>query len=362
MNITKPTLIVEKEQVIANIENMVVKADSYNLFFRPHFKTHQSRIIGEWFRNAGVTGITVSSVEMAEYFQSAGWHDITIAFPCNILESDNINDLAGKCDLKILIVNQESVQYLCKKLTNQLSFFIEIDNGYHRTGVSSADYPAIDKILSSAKDCNLLEFKGFLTHSGNSYQVKNRSELEKIHRDTLGQMRALKVRYSKEYHDLITSLGDTPCCSLLEDFNDIDEIRPGNFVFYDLMQEKIGSCNMSEIAVSLACPVIAKNQQRLEIAVYGGAIHLSKEHIINEDGDKIFGRVVLYKSVDWTSPAIDTEVISLSQEHGIIKTNQEFFDKINVGDVVGILPVHSCLTADSVGEYVTSEGEKIDHL
>ena len=32
---------------------------------------------------------------------------------------------------------------------------------------------------------------------------------------------------------------------------------------------------------------------------------------------------------------------------------------VRVGDLLGVLPVHSCLTADLLQEYVTREGEHI---
>ena len=149
MRINKPTLLVNEEQVRANIRKMAAKAARNDLFFRPHFKTHQSRQIGEWFKEFGVTGITVSSVLMAEYFLAAGWRDITIAFPCNIREYERIDQLAEKCDLKILIVNLEALRFLEQNLKNKLSFLIEIDNGYHRTGLDFADRYTIDQILGS---------------------------------------------------------------------------------------------------------------------------------------------------------------------------------------------------------------------
>jgi D-serine deaminase-like pyridoxal phosphate-dependent protein len=161
---------------------------------------------------------------------------------------------------------------------------------------------------------------------------------------------------------MIISLGDTPSCSLLDDFTGVDEIRPGNFVFYDLMQEQIGSCKMEEIAVALASPIIAKNAKRHEIAVYGGAIHLSKEYILDEKGHKCFGRIVQLHDSEWSSPLPDATVISLSQEHGIIKVTEEYFDNFQIGDLLGILPVHSCLTAAAMGEYYSWKGNRIDHF
>ena len=36
--------------------------------------------------------------------------------------------------------------------------------------------------------------------------------------------------------------------------------------------------------------------------------------------------------------------------------------KRNIGYLVGIVPVHSCLTANLMKGYLTLEGEEIDHM
>ncbi|MDZ7614896.1 MAG: hypothetical protein U5K51_15285 [Flavobacteriaceae bacterium] len=46
---------------------------------------------------------------------------------------------------------------------------------------------------------------------------------------------------------------------------------------------------------------------------------------------------------------------SLSQEHGIIKVPEHLIDNYKVGDLLYILPVHSCLTADLMKNYFTAE-------
>ncbi|MBN1327650.1 MAG: alanine racemase, partial [Candidatus Cloacimonetes bacterium] len=55
-------------------------------------------------------------------------------------------------------------------------------------------------------------------------------------------------------------------------------------------------------------------------------------------------------------------VLSLSQEHGILGMPSSQLSKIKTGDLLGILPVHSCLTADLMKGYRTITGEFIDHL
>ena len=106
--ISKPTMLLNAETTRRNIARMAQKARGAGIRFRPHFKTHQSAAIGEWFRAQGVTAITASSLEMAEYFANAGWDDITVAFPVNVREMDTINRLAQRIELNLLVEAPES--------------------------------------------------------------------------------------------------------------------------------------------------------------------------------------------------------------------------------------------------------------
>ncbi len=36
----------------------------------------------------------------------------------------------------------------------------------------------------------------------------------------------------------------------------------------------------------------------------------------------------------------------ISQEHGILRCSQEFFNEFSLGSTIGILPVHSCLVVE----------------
>ena len=92
-HIIEPTLVINQKICRSNIMRMAEKARSHNLIFRPHFKTHQSIIVGEWFRDYGVTAISVSSVKKAQYFSKENWNDSTIAFPVNPRETDRINGI-----------------------------------------------------------------------------------------------------------------------------------------------------------------------------------------------------------------------------------------------------------------------------
>ena len=170
----------------------------------------------------------------------------------------------------------------------------------------------------------------------------------------------LLVRESLEaegFTGVEVSVGDTPTCSIVDDLSQVDEIRPGNFVFYDLTQLGPGSCSEHQIAVTVGCPVVAKHPERSEIVLYGGAVHLSKESLTMADGTLSFGRVCFWQGDGWGPSLPDTYVSSLSQEHGIVKTTPDVVERVAVGDVLMVLPVHSCLLVYLLKEYHTLDGQ-----
>ncbi len=359
MNITVPILLADKKKCFTNIKFMSDKAKKNNLIFRPHFKTHQSIEIGNWYREFGIDKITVSSLKMAEYFAEYGWNDITVAFPVNVLEIDRINFLAERITLNLLITSQEAVTILNEKLKSKVNFFIKIDTGTHRTGIDPNNTNEINSILSESIEKDKLIFKGFLAHSGHTYKAHTAEEIQNIHNEELKIMNELKTEYVKDYPEIICSVGDTPACSLLNNFEGMDEIRPGNFAFYDLQQWKIGSCSMYKIAVAMACPVVSKNDERKEILIYGGGVHFSKEVDTLKDGTPYFGYIVKLNENGWELPDKKSYIRALSQEHGIIKASDDFYNGIKIGDVVGVLPIHSCMTADCMKKMFTLDGEEI---
>jgi len=361
MKITSPTLLLNETICKANIQMMVDKATANKLILRPHFKTHQSKEVGEWFREVGVDKICVSSIKMAQYFADNNWTDITIAFPVNILEIEKINDLAASIKLNLLSSSPETITYLENNLSDAVDLFIDIDTGYHRTGISYTDTNRIDELLTQIENCSKITFAGFLAHAGHSYKSRSKEEILKVHEQTLEALNGLKKKYISAFPNLIVSNGDTPTCSVANDFGDIDEIRAGNYVFYDYTQYKIGSCEIDQIAVAMACPVVEKKLANKQLIIHGGGVHFSKDSI-EEDRLIHFGRIVANKGNTWGKLIDAVFLSSISQEHGTIQCTPTFFEQTNIGDVIYILPIHSCLTADSMKSHTTLGGAVLEHL
>jgi D-serine deaminase-like pyridoxal phosphate-dependent protein len=107
--------------------------------------------------------------------------------------------------------------------------------------------------------------------------------------------------------------------------------------------------------------VVDIKKERKEILVHGGGVHLAKDVLVNPDGTKNFGEVVILNETGWTIPVQRSFLKSISQEHGIIQASDELIQSVKIGDVLGILPIHSCMTADCMGEYMTLDGKMVDH-
>ena len=141
-----------------------------------------------------------------------------------------------------------------------------------------------------------------------------------------------------------------------------DEIRPGNFVFYDVTQLKIGSCDWYNIALAVKCPVVDINRHRNEAVIYGGGVHFSKDRIDRPGNRPLYGMVAENHNDYWGNIISGVELVSLSQEHGVMHCTDDFLDGLHVGDVVTVLPVHSCMTADLMKIYHMNDGKTAAHI
>lgn len=360
--IEKPTLLLDPETARRNIRRMAEKARRNGVRFRPHFKTHQSAEIGEWLRDEGVEAITVSSVDMAGYFARHGWEDITIAFPANLRQTAALQALAQQVRLGLLVESAQAARFLSARLPAAVDVWIKVDAGSSRTGLSWERPEAVCELAMEIRSLPGLRLRGLLTHAGHTYQARGAAEVRRRYSESVGRMAALREALERAgVAGLEISVGDTPGCSLCEDLGEVDEIRPGNFVFYDAQQLAIGACAAGDVAVALACPVVSLHAERNELVIYGGAIHLSKDTLpVGEQA--AYGLVALPEAGRWGPPLEGAFVRGLSQEHGMVHMPPEHLARVQVGELVCVLPAHSCLTVQAMRDYLTLDGRVIGTL
>jgi len=356
-HLTSPTLLLDPERCRRNLVRMQDKAERLGLKLVPHFKTPQSRVVAGWAKELGINELTVSSLKMATHLSTLGFNLIHIAFPFNLREMELFNTLQTYQPLSIQLVSVESTQKVAEHLSRSTPFFIEIDAGYGRTGVPHTDFETIDTIIRIARASGRLEFRGFYIHPGHTYY----GNIAEIYEQTRQALSLLKSRYQSVFPNMSLRVGDTPGCSLMHDFGPATELGPGNFIFYDLMQVYIGSCTRNDIAIALAAPVVDVDHTSKRILIHGGGVHLSKDFLPHSDGSKSYGEAVLLTESGWEIPDSPSPLISVSQEHGVIQASPHLIDTLSIGDLVGVLPVHSCMTADCMRGYWSTKSGWMDH-
>jgi D-serine deaminase-like pyridoxal phosphate-dependent protein len=368
-----PTVLVDPARVQNNVQAMSARARAAKVAFRPHFKTHQSIEVGAWMRAWGVERITVSSVSMAEGFVAAGWTDLTIALPAYpamlarvaalIERGARIGLLVDHPEAAVALARCSTLREACAEAGMALPVWVKVDAGYGRAGVRWDDELRLREILEEL-DADWIDRVGLLAHSGHTYSGRGREQIAAIHEQCLSRLLPLRQRYADQFSEgrCKLSVGDTPSCSLLDDFGPVDEIRPGNFVFYDLSQLEIGACQAEQIAACVLCPVIGKDEQGGRLILHGGAVHLSKDRIEGPEGP-CFGWIAPQPyDGSWQLPDPELRLSSLSQEHGIVALGASALRNYRIGDFVQVFPVHSCLACDLHREYRSTDGQTLHRV
>ncbi len=358
-----PALLLDLARVRRNAERMSERARRMFVRLRPHIKTHKCIEVAR-MQTAGHDGaITVSTLAEARAFARHGFSDITYAVPIErgkFADAIEISQLGG-IKLNLLTDDADTVRDLDKAAGQggvKLDVFLKIDCGTHRVGVEPGRPEAVE-IPWLISDSANLRFAGILTHAGHSYDVRSREAILEVARHERDVMVEHAERLRGEGIEVPTvSVGSTPTMSTVDHLDGVDEIRPGNYIFFDAFQATLGSCGFEDTALTVLASVIHRDPVRRRLVVDAGAIALSKDRgPVGLDPGCGYGRVL---DIDGNETGM--RVTGLSQEHGEIDASADaMFDWFKVGDRVRILANHSCLTAAQHSHYnVVENGEIVD--
>lgn len=361
LGLQRATLLVDRRRAGANLARFATRARAGEVVLRPHFKTHQSAAVAEWFRQVGVTRAAVSSVGMAGYFADHGWTDLTLAIGANPLEMREYDELAGRIELGLTIDAPATLSALVSGLRQPVTIWIEIDTGHGRGGVRWDDSSALIDLVRCVVQAGAVTLGGLLTHGGHSYASDSQAAAATTFATVRRRLQASRATLREAgLPSGILSAGDTPGFAASEDWSGLDEARPGNFVFFDLMQLAAGVCTQADLACAVACPVIGVYPERHEALVHAGAVHLSLESL---PSDRSHGRLLGIDGDGFATLLEGWSVGALSQEHGrlvaLTDTARRELADLQPGDLVLIAPVHACLTCEQFDRYWTLDGQEL---
>lgn len=354
--IATPALVVDLQRFQGNCDRMRRKAAASGVRFRPHVKTHKT-VEGALIQHGGTPGpITVSTLAEAEFFAAAGFEDITYAVPIDGGKLSRAADLAQRIQLHLLIDTPEALEQLevfGRRRGVRFSVFLKVDSGGRRAGVDPAAPESVDLARRMARS-DAVETAGLLTHAGHSYHARTREEIVAVANEEAEIL--TRFRGSVGVPNMFRSVGSTPTASVVDRFPDTDEVRPGNYVFFDAFQATLGSCTPGECAATVLVTVISTHPRAEKLIVDGGALAFSKDtgptHL-----DPGFGYGIV---CDSTLRPLPLRFAAMSQEHGqIVGTDGIDFAAHPVGSKLRIVPNHSCLTAAMFARYWIVRGDSV---
>lgn len=354
-----PALVLDRVAVGRNSTAMASRARQHGVKLRPHVKTAKCVEVAKLATDGQFGGITVSTLAEAEFFASHGFRDIIYAAGLSPGKFDDVIRLRREgVDLKILTDDLEIARALsqhARAAAVKLEAFIEIDSGQHRAGLEpeAADLVPLARLLNAPP---FLTLAGVLTHAGQSYHVKGAPAIQAIAED---ERRAL-IRAAERLKEAglpcpILSAGATPTATLGTRFDGLSELRPGNYVFYDLTMYSLGVCRIEDVAVSVLASVTGHNKRAGHILIDAGFMALTKDEGAHAFLPDVGYGYVMDERARTRLPGLS--VTEVNQEHGLIavRTVQDF-ERLPIGARVRVLPNHSCATAAMYSHYNVVDG------
>ncbi|MHB1217470.1 MAG: alanine racemase [Alphaproteobacteria bacterium] len=338
-----PTLLLDRPVLERNILAMTGRAKRHGVALRPHMKTAKSAKVASLATAGNKGGICVSTVAEAEYFARHGFRDITYAFGIVPQKIDRLAKLcADGVSVRLLIddaANAKAVAERAKALGVSFDVQIEIDSGQNRGGLKPDD-PKLIEVGWALAGSGALRFLGVLTHGGHSYDCRGAADCRRV---------------AEEERVAIVGAAERLSASGAARLDGVTEIRPGNYMFFDLHQTGIGSCTADEIAVSVLTTVVGHNRAHNRIVIDAGGLALSKDTGANEPLPGTgYGWVM---DLSGKKRIGDLRVGRVSQEHGQIESDSPLpFDRLPIGARVRVLPNHSCMTAAAYEHYNVLDG------
>ena len=141
-----PVLLVELAALDANIAAMAAKVKAYGITLRPHAKTHKSVDIAHRQIAAGAVGLCCAKLGEAEALAEGGVTSLHITSPVVTPQAiARLIALQTKTpDLSVVVDNLKNIADLAATATLPLTVLVDIDPGFHRTGVGSPDAALAD--------------------------------------------------------------------------------------------------------------------------------------------------------------------------------------------------------------------------
>jgi D-serine deaminase-like pyridoxal phosphate-dependent protein len=326
-----PALVVDLATADRNIQHLATYARTHQLQVRPHTKTHKSLFFAQRQLAAGATGLTTAKVGEAE-IMSAASSNLLIAYPTvDTARAARVAQLAKHHTVLVALDSSYGVQSLAaaaRQLDATIGILIDVDVGFHRTGVASLE-DSVRLAREVVAQTPRLRLEGLFCYPGQIW-VPPDQQSEQLHAVSNQLQQILDAWATHDLPANIVSGGSTPTAYQSHLVPQWTEIRPGTSLFNDMNTVRGRFCSLEDCAAAVVATIVST-------AVPGKAVMDAGTKALTSDRnatqpDSGFGLVLEYPQA---------RISRLSEEHGELEF-AESAPRPQVGDRVTIIPNHIC--------------------
>ncbi len=336
-----PALLIDQEKMMRNISYMQRIANSSDVALRPHTKTHKCPEIANLQVKAGARGICVQKLGEAEVMVEAGLRDVVI--PNEIVQPTKIERLVKlqeKATVTVAVDSYEMAAVLGRRAasSNQIvPVLIDVDTGMKRCGVPLG--PSVANLVKKIATIKGVRLVGITTYEGHLYKIKNVKQRKSAATSIIKRYVEVGKRIRKSGVELQSiCCGSTLSAPIVARITGVDELHPGNYVFYDLMQVDRGSTKFENCAQRILTTVISTPSSDRCVVDAGSKAFVNDQCM--------FPRALGYP--DLSPYAITEEHLALTRKRS----------KLYVGDKVQFVPYHACTATNMFDQlYVVKDDE-----
>ncbi len=336
---------------------MQAAATKHHVALRPHSKTHKIPALALQQIARGAVGICCAKLGEAEVFAGAGIEDIRVPYPLNPVNAARVCALLDRTRLSFIVDHADVARDwsdAMRRAGRVVDVLVKVDVGTHRCGIDP-DAAGAAQFVARVADLPGLRFRGLLSHAGHGYGASSDAEIAAVAVAEAGMltMLAARVREMGVAVDEI-SVGATPTARFSVGLPGLTELRPGNYIYCDRTQVGLGAASVDDCALTVLARVVGRPAPD-RIIVDSGSKTLTN------DQARGFGAVPGYGAILRGLDAIsvdETVVIErLSEEHGVASVASG--SAWRPGDLVRIVPNHSCVVANMVDSVWFVDGEEV---
>jgi len=342
-----PSVIVDLDALTRNITEMAAVAMAQGVALRPHIKTHKTPEIARMQLEVGAVGVTCAKLGEAEALADTGITDIFICYPLvTAQKAQRLLALARRPGMVVstIVDSPEGIAALASVFDDMrapLEVLVKVDTGLGRVGVKPGA-PAV-ALARQVAETPGLRFGGICMHEGQTYAAPDPEERAEVGRAAARTLVATANALTEAgLPPARVSSGSTPGGPAAASIPGITEMRPGNYVFYDAMQVGLGVVAPKRCALRILATVVSHSARERAVMDAGSKTLTSDKGVHGMTSSGGHGIVVGRE---------DIQIVGLSEEHGWLRLDPHGSD-VRIGEMLEIIPIHSCPVANLVDELV----------